>query len=72
MVMIRATNFPVLLVIALWERQTYNQQTLWEQFCDFADHYLGRLTAASECVSKSVLMGSRGLCRLSHRRLCGL
>lgn len=47
--MIRATNLPVLLIIALYERHTYQhqQETLWEQICDLADHYVGKITAAT-------------------------
>lgn len=45
--MIRATNLPVLLCIALYERHTYQQTTMWEQICDYTEHYVGKLTAAT-------------------------
>jgi hypothetical protein len=41
--MIRASNLPVLLVIALYERQKYRETTLMEQFGDFAERYVGSL-----------------------------
>jgi len=51
-VMIRASNFPVLLCIALYERQRYRDTTLAEQLGDFAEKYVGslprRLKAAGE------------------------
>jgi hypothetical protein len=54
--MIRASNFPVLLVIALYERQQYRDTTLAEQLGDFAERYVGslprRLKAAGETTSQ--------------------
>jgi len=51
-VMIRASNLPVLLCIALYERQRYRDTTLAEQLGDFAEKYVGslprRLKAAGE------------------------
>ncbi|WWD21217.1 hypothetical protein CI109_105701 [Kwoniella shandongensis] len=41
--MIRVTSVPVLLVIALYERQSYRDQSLMEQFGDFAERYVGNL-----------------------------
>jgi hypothetical protein len=46
--MIRVTNLPVLLIIALYERQTYSNMSVWEQICDYTDHYVGKITAAGE------------------------
>ncbi|WOO84870.1 Calcium channel YVC1 [Vanrija pseudolonga] len=45
--MIRVTNLPVLMLIALYERQTYNQSTLWEQICDYADRYFSIISSAT-------------------------
>jgi len=42
-VMIRASNLPVLLCIALYERQQYRDTTLAEQLGDFAEKYVGSL-----------------------------
>lgn len=50
--MIRVTNLPVLMLIALYERQTYNQSTLWEQICDYADRYFSIISSASECLER--------------------
>ncbi|OCF56114.1 hypothetical protein L486_06055 [Kwoniella mangroviensis CBS 10435] len=41
--MIRVSSLPILLVIALYERQSYREQTLMEQFGDFAERYVGNL-----------------------------
>ncbi|WWC90990.1 uncharacterized protein L201_005929 [Kwoniella dendrophila CBS 6074] len=41
--MIRISSLPVLLLIALYERQSYREQTLLEQFGDFAERYVGNL-----------------------------
>jgi hypothetical protein len=49
--MIRATNLPVLLIIAIYERQAYHNMSVWEQVCDYTDHYMGKLTAAGESVA---------------------
>ncbi|KLT45208.1 hypothetical protein CC85DRAFT_299674 [Cutaneotrichosporon oleaginosum] len=47
--MIRLTNLPVLLAIAVYDRQKFNNDpSWWEQLCDFTDHYLGRLSIATE------------------------
>ncbi|EIW66012.1 hypothetical protein TREMEDRAFT_74835 [Tremella mesenterica DSM 1558] len=41
--MIRASNFPVLLIIGLYERQRYRDTTMMEQISDFAERYVGSL-----------------------------
>ncbi|WWC63799.1 uncharacterized protein I303_106404 [Kwoniella dejecticola CBS 10117] len=41
--MIRATSLPILLMIALYERQSYREQSLMESFGDFAERYVGNL-----------------------------
>lgn len=41
--MIRLSNLPVLLVIALYERQKYRETSLLEQLGDFAERYVGSL-----------------------------
>jgi hypothetical protein len=41
--MIRASNFPVLLAIAVYERQQYNDTSILESIGDFAEKYLGSL-----------------------------
>ncbi|KAK4684377.1 hypothetical protein P7C73_g5800, partial [Tremellales sp. Uapishka_1] len=41
--MIRASSFPILLGIAVYERQTYHESTLMEQFSDVAERYVGSL-----------------------------
>ncbi|WVW79597.1 hypothetical protein I302_101566 [Kwoniella bestiolae CBS 10118] len=41
--MIRVSSLPILLVIALYERQSYREQTLMEQLGDFAERYVGNL-----------------------------
>ncbi len=50
--MIRASNFPFLLGIALYERQTYHDQTMMEQLGNAAERVFGtlprRLKAAGE------------------------
>jgi predicted LPLAT superfamily acyltransferase len=52
--MIRASNLPVLLIIALYERQNYRETTLMEQIGDFAEKYVGnlprRLKSAGGCL----------------------
>lgn len=51
--MIRLSNLPVLLIIALYERQKYRETSLLEQLGDFAERYVGslprRLRAAGSC-----------------------
>lgn len=47
--MIRLTNLPVLLAISFYDRQKFdNKSSWWEQVCDYTDHYIGRLSTASE------------------------
>jgi hypothetical protein len=50
--MIRITNLPALLLIALYERQQFKDQTLLEQLWDFLDDRVGylprKLRAAGE------------------------
>nr|ODO03889.1 hypothetical protein L204_00230 [Cryptococcus depauperatus CBS 7855] len=41
--MIRVTSFHTLLLIAFYERQKYNDQSLLEQLNDFAERYVGSL-----------------------------
>lgn len=41
--MIRASNFPVLLAIAVYERQQYNDTSILESIGDYAEKYLGSL-----------------------------
>ena len=50
--MIRASNFPVLLVIALYERQQYRDTTLAEQLGDFAERYVGSLPRRLKAAGK--------------------
>lgn len=49
--MIRASNFPVLVAIALYERQQYSESGFWERVGDWIEKYIGslprRLTAAA-------------------------
>lgn len=45
--MIRITNLPVLLLIGLYDRQRYQDSSLWENVCDYADHTWGKITAAA-------------------------
>lgn len=45
--MIRVTNLPVLLLIGLYDRQRYQDSSLWENVCDYADHTWGKITAAA-------------------------
>ena len=51
-VLIRATNFPVLLIVALYERRQYSDTTIMEELADFTERYVGsiprKLTAAGE------------------------
>lgn len=54
--MIRASNFPVLLVISLYERQQYRDTTLIEQLGDFAERYVGSLPRRLKAAGAS--MGS--------------
>ena len=60
--MIRASNFPVLLIIALYERQKYRETSLMEQFGDFAEKYMGslprRIKSAGKCLSFVRLIAS--------------
>lgn len=51
--MIRGSNFPVLLVIALYERQKYRETSLMEQFGDFAEKYVGTLPRRIKSAGKS-------------------
>lgn len=44
--MIRVTNLPVLLLIGLYDRQRYQDSSLWDNVCDYADHTWGKITAA--------------------------
>lgn len=41
--MIRASNLPVLLCIALYERNKYDDTSMAEQIWDYVDDYLGYL-----------------------------
>lgn len=41
--MIRVTSVHILLLIALYERQSYQDQGLMEQLGDFAERYVGSL-----------------------------
>ncbi|ORX39230.1 hypothetical protein BD324DRAFT_618919 [Kockovaella imperatae] len=41
--MIRLSNFPVLIVIALYERQQYRETTLMETVTDFIEKYVGSI-----------------------------
>ena len=41
--MIRASNLPVLLAIALYERQQYNELSLMETISDFIEKYIGSI-----------------------------
>lgn len=50
--MIRASNFPVLLLISLYERQQYRDTTLMEQFGDFAERYVGSLPRRLKAAGK--------------------
>lgn len=54
-VMIRVTNLPVLLGIALYERQAYSNMSVWEQVCDYTDHYVGKISAVGEWLLSSLL-----------------
>jgi hypothetical protein len=42
-VMIRASNFPVLMLISLYERRQYSDTSFMEMLGDYAEHYLGTL-----------------------------
>ncbi|GFZ47257.1 hypothetical protein JCM24511_05000 [Saitozyma sp. JCM 24511] len=57
--MIRASNLPVLLVIALYERQKYRETTLMEQFGDFAERYVGSLPRRLRSAAGFENFGSR-------------
>ena len=52
MFLIRGSNLPVLLIIAMYERQQYRETTLLEQIGEFTERYIGnlprRLKAAGE------------------------
>jgi hypothetical protein len=50
--MIRASNLPVLLCIALYERQQYRDTTLAEQLGDFAEKYVGSLPRRLKAAGK--------------------
>ncbi|KAL7421096.1 hypothetical protein Q5752_003980 [Cryptotrichosporon argae] len=41
--MIRATNLPMLLLISFYERQMYQQLSVWEQVGDLTERYIGSL-----------------------------
>jgi hypothetical protein len=60
--MIRASNLPVLLCIALYERQQYRDTTLAEQLGDFAEKYVGslprRLKAAGKLLNSCIDLNS--------------
>jgi len=51
-VMIRASNLPVLLCIALYERQQYRDTTIAEQLGDFAERYVGSLPRRLKAAGK--------------------
>lgn len=51
-VMIRVSNLPVLLCIALYERQQYRDTTLAEQLGDFAEKYVGSLPRRLKAAGK--------------------
>ena len=55
--MIRASNLPVLLGIALYERQQYRETSLMEQIGDLAERYIGTLPRRLKAA------GIRVLCR---------
>nr|XP_019010032.1 uncharacterized protein I206_05594 [Kwoniella pini CBS 10737]OCF48813.1 hypothetical protein I206_05594 [Kwoniella pini CBS 10737] len=57
--MIRVTSVPVLLTIALYERQSYREQTLMEQFGDFAERYVGNLPRRIKAAAGFDTFGSR-------------
>lgn len=68
--MIRITNLPALLLIALYERQQYKDETLLEQLWDFLDDRVGylprKLRAAGE-LSRSRLPLGQSDSKLTHR-----
>jgi hypothetical protein len=51
-VMIRASNLPVLLCIALYERHPSRDTTLAEQLGDFAEKYVGSLPRRLKAAGK--------------------
>jgi hypothetical protein len=51
--MIRASNLPVLLGIALHERQQYRETTVMEQIGDFVERYTGTLPRRLKAAGKS-------------------
>ena len=66
--MIRVTNLPVLLIIALYERHKYGSMSVWEQVCDYTDYYATKLRAAGEFnrVTRTDSSRIRRLCRNSY------
>jgi hypothetical protein len=59
--MIRASNLPVLLLIALYERQQYRETSLMEQFGDFAERYVGNLPRKIKAAGKASQMPASAL-----------
>lgn len=51
--MIRASNFPVLVAIALYERQQYSESSLMERLGDFVERYIGSLPRKLKAAGKS-------------------
>ena len=54
--MIRASNFPVLMLISLYERRQYSDTSFMETLGDYAEHYLGTLPRKLKTASKSRLL----------------
>ncbi|WVF65343.1 hypothetical protein IAT40_000069 [Kwoniella sp. CBS 6097] len=57
--MIRVTSMPVLLLIAMYDRQSYREQSLMEQFGDFAERYVGNLPRKIKAAAGFENFGSR-------------
>ncbi|OCF32424.1 hypothetical protein I316_05850 [Kwoniella heveanensis BCC8398] len=57
--MIRVTSLPVLLLIAMYDRQSYREQTMMEQFGDFAERYIGNLPRKLKAAAGFENFGSR-------------
>ncbi|WVQ93018.1 hypothetical protein IAU59_000081 [Kwoniella sp. CBS 9459] len=57
--MIRATSLPVLLLIGLYDRQSFREQTVMEQFGDFAERYVGSLPRKLKAAAGFDNFGSR-------------
>ncbi|WVQ81319.1 hypothetical protein IAT38_003442 [Cryptococcus sp. DSM 104549] len=57
--MIRVTSIHILLLIALYERQSYQDQTLMEQLGDFAERYVGSLPRRLKAAAGFDNFGSR-------------